>query len=138
MTDPKTALTDQLFQAVEEKNSSKVAKLLDEGADIEGTEVRSAFYNGATPLIYSAINDSEEVVKVLIDKGANLEALTKKGETSLILATYFNSIKSVKLLLDAGANVSATDRNGDTPLMVATRDDNTEIIELLTKAGAQK
>ena len=60
--------------------------------------------------------DAEEVKKLLIDNGAEVNAKAEKGTTPLDVAAMGNAAEVVKLLIDSGAEVNTKDKNGDTPL----------------------
>jgi ankyrin repeat protein len=80
-------------------------------------------------------------VKLLLDKGANIEAKTLDGNTALITAVtgapFWNSGEAVKLLLEKGANANVKGSNGDTPLSLAEKAGSTDIVNLLRAHGAQ-
>ena len=83
-----------------------------------------------TPLHHAISNDaSSELIEMLLQHGANVNARTKpglysynfygetptRGETPLHRAAAYAPNGIIKLLIDAGAERSATDANGNTP-----------------------
>jgi ankyrin repeat protein len=52
-----------------------------------------------------------ETIKLLLEKGADVNRENRHGNTALLFAAYEGSTEMVKLLLEAGANVNAT--NGE-------------------------
>jgi ankyrin repeat protein len=52
------------------------------------------------------------MIKLLIDKGANVNATDKDGGTALMKATDEGQADIVKLLIDKGADVSAKNNGG--------------------------
>jgi ankyrin repeat protein len=87
------------------------------------------------------------VMRILIDRGADLEAKGYQGRTALIecLSGTFtfgdNKLGRVKLLLEKGANVNAKDKYGTTPLLQALCRElavvsTPEIARLLVDKGA--
>ena len=66
-----------------------------------------------TPL-HQAVG-SPKVLKAMIERGANVHAVTTSGSTALHSAVYLENSDSVKLLLDAGANPVAIDKEGQPP-----------------------
>ena len=73
----------------------------------------------------------EEAIKLLIEKGADLNAIDKYGYTALIWACRNNNIEIVKLLIEKGADINAKNFIGYTALIWACRNNNTEVIKLL-------
>lgn len=57
---------------------------------------------------------------VLLDAGADIEAVTEFGSTPLHLATKHSKIpEMISLLLDRGANSNAKNGHGETPFELA-------------------
>jgi ankyrin repeat protein len=114
-----------------------------------GRDVNIVLGNRTTPLIKSIEMDSNiEIIKALIDAGADVNAQYTNGSTVLMFAISDCSdlelcIERMDLLLKAGAKVDEKDKNGMTSLLIAIsnmieepRYENTVIIEKLLKAGA--
>lgn len=75
-------------------------------------------------------NASADVVKMLLQYGADLTAADNKGRTTLMYAVALNqNIDVIKLLLNSGANPKVQDKSGKTVLDYAT---TPEIYNLLT------
>ena len=83
-----------------------------------------------------------EVVKLLIDNRADVNAKTKLGWTPLHLAAYYNAAEILLMLIDNGAkvNLRAVDANtnkGKTPLQMAEEEGYAVIKKLLIDNGAK-
>ncbi len=63
--------------------------------------------------------DTEAIVQLLLDKGANIEAKDTDGWTPLMSAAVNGHEAVVQLLLGKGANIEAKDEDGWTPLLLA-------------------
>jgi ankyrin repeat protein len=90
-----------------------VRMLLEAGADPNASESHST---GGTPIQW-AMNDRKtdtEIIRLLIDYGANVNARNWLGETPLYLAARHRRIDLVRLLLSAGADPHVASREGFT------------------------
>ena len=67
----------------------------------------------------AAWSGNEDIVKILIEAGANVNSIDKQGRTSLIAASYMGHYDIVEILLESGANVNHTDLDGRNALCVA-------------------
>ncbi len=83
--------------------AEEVARLLGQGADANETD---RFY-GRTALMWAAEQGHPEVAKLLLDKGADVNAKTGEGWTALMSAAVGRDLEVVRLLLDKGADVNA-------------------------------
>ena len=63
--------------------------------------------DGNTALHYAAEGGFDSIVKFLVDKGANLNAVNDEGDTALHKATINNFVGVIKLLLAGQADVNA-------------------------------
>ena len=98
-------------------------------------ESKDRFYR--TPLSWAAEIGHEAMVKLLLEKGAELE--TKDdicGQTPLLWATRNGNEAVVKLLLEKGAELDAKDRNSQTPLSWAAQNGHEAVVKLLLEKGA--
>lgn len=90
-------------------------------------------YEDYTVLMFAVEGSYEELVKILIEKGANLELRNIYGHTALMLTT---NCKIISMLLDAGANIDVIDSDGRTSLMYAVKSNNIDTTKLLIDRGA--
>mmetsp|Transcript_4797 Transcript_4797/g.6195 ORF Transcript_4797/g.6195 Transcript_4797/m.6195 type:complete len:167 (+) Transcript_4797:202-702(+) len=81
----------------------------------------------------------DKVVKVLLDRHAEVDLTTKHGHTALIRAARKGHGKVVKVLLEAHADVTIKDFESElTALDWAKSREETECVELLSQATTQK
>ncbi|KAL1959321.1 hypothetical protein VTO42DRAFT_2508 [Malbranchea cinnamomea] len=76
-----------------------------------------------------------EVVRVLLDHGANIHNANRKGHNALHFSCIFPSTDVARLLLDHGADVTRTARDGSTALHFAV-ETSPEIVALLLNYNA--
>ena len=94
-------------------------------------------YDGRTALHLAAIEGHPEVVKLLLEEGADKDAatvegqLTVGGQKALHLAALHGRSEVVKLLLEAGADKDAVDLEGRTALDLAIERRHLEVVRLL-------
>jgi len=87
-------------------------------------------------LIEAVNNDSIEVVKLCIAKGADVNYVDSTGRTPLHWATGSHLYDIAEFLISNGAKVNAKDREGSTPLMYTGESGDLRICYLLYKNGA--
>jgi ankyrin repeat protein len=122
-----------LIDAVLAKNIELVRKFLDEGGDVNEGEWS---YNG--PLLMEAARYGHvEVVDLLLDRGAKIEATDDLNQTALMAAAEYGQSDVVRLLLDRGAEVNAGYRDGRTALSKASIEGHRELVAYLLGRGAR-
>ena len=110
-TAPGTLLAGELFDKVIGNDIASVKKLLAEGADInELTEVGGV--GTATPL-FIACSYYDDMAKLLIAKGADVNIKTAKGDTPLMAACGSGKEEVARLLVSKGADVNAKSNDGN-------------------------
>merc|ERR1712151_288429 len=77
-----------------------------------------------------------EVVRFLIEDGADLDRGTENKLSPLISATMSGHAEAVRVLLDAGANKNGAKDDGGTALFSASCRGHTEIVRMLCEHGA--
>jgi ankyrin repeat protein len=77
-----------------------------------------------------------ELVKALLDAGADPNGPHSMGDSLLYIALYEGNTELVKLLLEAGADPNWLYSTGDSLLFIAVDDNKTEVVKLLLEAGA--
>ena len=132
---------DSLMSAVKNNNIEKAKLIIGNNKLINvNQKVFSHQYNIKIKeyiylLHYAVMNRNKEMVKLLIDAGANVNASsTRYNETPL---HYAKDPGIIKLLIDAGANVNAGNIDGETPLCSAVYNNNLPAAKLLIKNGAE-
>mmetsp|Transcript_15854 Transcript_15854/g.61946 ORF Transcript_15854/g.61946 Transcript_15854/m.61946 type:complete len:592 (+) Transcript_15854:15-1790(+) len=74
---------------------------------------------------------------LLLQHGADVEALLPDGTTPLLSAAHHGHADVVRLLVDAGADVQVPRKSGATPLYIAAQEGLVPIVRLLLAAGAE-
>jgi len=93
--------------------------------------------NCCLPLYLAAGEGRLEVVRYLLDEGADVNAREEFGDTALTEAVFNGQMAAVKELLFRGADVNAVGDAG-TALDIAINRNHTAIADLLKHRGARK
>ncbi|MDG7057356.1 MAG: ankyrin repeat domain-containing protein [Wolbachia endosymbiont of Penenirmus auritus] len=92
--------------------------------------------NGTTLLHWAVSNSYIEIVNVLIERGAEVNAVNNDGWTPLHPAAEIGNTEIVNALVKHGASVDAIGCNGWTPLHLAASDGYKETVKVLIEKGA--
>lgn len=84
-----------LCNAIVKGDIAIVKKFIEYGADVNET------FNGMTPLMIAARYNKVEILKLLIEKGANTQAKDNRGFTALQYAQLSNATEAVAILKKA-------------------------------------
>ena len=121
-----------LIVAAQRAGGARVVEyLLDKGANL-----KTATNDGATALHRAAECGDVDVLKLLVDKGADVDAQRKSpfgGRTPLASAVVFGHGAAVRYLLSKGAKANI----GDAGLSRAVFQGNVEIVKALLEAGVE-
>ena len=93
--------------------------------------------SGLTPLHLAAWKGHADVVKFLLDQGADPNVVENSGDTPLHYAASWGFVDCARLLLSRGAEVNMRNRDGQTPLSRVSAP-KPEIVELLRRHGGVK
>jgi ankyrin repeat protein len=77
----------------------------------------------------AAIHKRPAVVKLLLEKGADIDADDEEGETALMDAAWAGDIPTVKLL-DKGADLSASDDHHQTARKLAEQNGEKAVLKV--------
>jgi ankyrin repeat protein len=89
-----------------------------------------------TALHFAAIHGHLEVTRILLNSGANVNAVTDTGDTALIHACARNFVEVARLLLQHHADPNICDIYDISSLHMAANNGNMELAELLLDNGA--
>ena len=79
-------------------------------------------------------NTTLNVMRLLIESGAQIDVQDSNGDTPLHYACKYNNRYLVKILLEKGGDVSLKNHKGQTPLDVAAHEDH-EIVKTIMQKG---
>lgn len=139
-------MQDQLNDAIESSNLTKVMSLLSAGASADDLDSR-----GWTPLMQATETGNIEIIRLLLMAGGNLNKKGIDGCTCLHIAvdaaideTIQNgksqgeeATEVIEFLIENGADILAATDGGETPLDWAYKYKSVKIIRLLKESFRQ-
>ena len=105
---------------------AQARKLIDKGADVNKT--------GWTPLHYAATSGQLEIISLLLENHAYIDAESPNKTTPLMMAAHYGTREAVKLLLEAGADPALKNELGLSAIDFAFRADRKDVAEMIAAA----
>jgi ankyrin repeat protein len=130
-----------LITAAAQRDSYRIVKyLMEKGADPNARDQAGDFLtagNNGTALMFAVKSGDNRTVKLLLDRGVDVNAAASTGGTALGDAISARNAEAVRMLLDRGARVNlAFGPIRMTPLIWASFQEYPEVVEMLLAAGA--
>jgi ankyrin repeat protein len=134
-----------LYKAIRGGDAARVSKLLAHGAKPNSS--KCCFYDESeggikqlnereTPLAVAVEGHDREVVRLLLEAGADPNLPSEFGRTPLIIAIQQRHQKMVPMLLAHGADPNHPDEQNATPFMLADESNEDDSKKALLAAGA--
>jgi ankyrin repeat protein len=128
------------------KADPKLATRLVTEARLYDSKIIHWLYVGDTALHLTAAGYRVEMVRLLLDAGADPNAVTNHRRSSPLHyaadgapnSPYWDAerqVQTIQCLIDAGADINAQDKNGATPLHRAVRTRSAAVVKFLLEAG---
>ena len=126
-----------LFEAAALGDVERLRAILDDDGDAVGAWSPDGF----TALHYAVYFDGPEAARILIEHGADIEAVSTNEEFAPQARPLHSAVAAgrgdvVEVLLHAGADPNARQHGGFTALMAAEQSGNLELAEVLIRHGA--
>jgi len=112
-----------LMMAALKGQTALARRLIERGADVNKP--------GWAPLHYAATGSHLELMDLLLENYAFIDAESPNGTTPLMMAAMYGTPAAVKLLLDAGADTAMKNKLGMTALDFARRANRPDAVELI-------
>lgn len=114
-----------LFEMAREGDAEQLAAYVDAGIPVDLTNAK-----GDTLLLLAAYAPHPDVVRALLERGADPNRVNDRGQTALAAAAFRSSAEGVELLLAAGADPRCGNPDA---LATASFFDLPEMVVLLTR-----
>uniref|UniRef100_A0A672IJ50 Euchromatic histone-lysine N-methyltransferase 2 n=1 Tax=Salarias fasciatus TaxID=181472 RepID=A0A672IJ50_SALFA len=121
-----------LHHAAKLGNLETVNMLLETGQ----VDVNAQDSGGWTPIIWAAEHKHVDVIKSLLNRGADVTINDKELNVCLHWAAYAGNVDIAELVLNAGCSLASVNVHGDTPLHIAAREGYLECVTLFLSRGA--
>lgn len=122
--EPRSAADESPLMMASIKGMVEVCRqLIARGADVNKP--------GWTPLHYAASKGHTDIMTLLLDNYAYIDASSPNGSTPLMMAALYGTPAAVKLLLEAGADPLIKNGLGLTAIDFAYRDNRTDSAEII-------
>jgi ankyrin repeat protein len=122
---------EKFYSAIRGNNLTELKTLLDQKAIPDAADD-----HGITPLMFAAEIGSLDAMRLLLDRGADVNAQNAFGSTALMWAV--SDPAEVRLLLEHGAQVNTAAKSGRTALIIAAfANPSAEVVRLLLAKGAK-
>jgi hypothetical protein len=113
-TQTSNMLDKQLFEALENNDTSQIIQLINSGANVNA---RTGW--DVTPLQKALFSKSDiKIIELLIKSGADINDNSWLQGTPLHTAVCNKNVEAIKLFIENGADVNAEDSLGNTPIML--------------------
>ncbi|MEL6926151.1 MAG: ankyrin repeat domain-containing protein, partial [Bacteroidota bacterium] len=121
-----------ILQAVREGNTDFIAKMIDSGKSVNARYSTRKY----TLLHYAIKNNQFEIVKLLLDKGADKE-MVYDNQTPLMYAIKNQHTKIINLLIGKGASINALNDHRQSALFYVAKYGTINNARLLLDKGAK-
>ena len=129
---PAAKPASELVTASQRGDVARVRELLAAGGNANDVDPDT----GRSALHFAARENRAEVVAVLLDSKADINATDRTGKTPLTMAAENSAVDATKILIERGADLNKRDQIGGTPLTWACGLGTAPTVKLLIDSGA--
>ncbi len=126
-------VAQDVFNAARNGDVKTIKRLLAKDSSL----VNAKNEQGFSPLILAAYRNQPKILKVLIERGAQLDYASQEG-TALLGACFKGNLEIASLLVNKGASVNISGPSGVSPLIFAVQSNKIELVKFLLTANADK
>ncbi|KAF4218731.1 hypothetical protein CNMCM6805_003673 [Aspergillus fumigatiaffinis] len=100
-----------------------------------GADADICSVNGETVLQRATLGNHADIVRLLLDRGVNINVRDSHGYTAVLVAAIAGANECLQLLLKAGADISVVDNYGRNALHIAAWNGRKSTVRLLLRKG---
>ena len=127
-------IDEELIEAVASDDIKEVKRLIKKGANVNARH--EIFEMSVLHFAMKSGSESEAIVHLLIENGADLNALDGSGRTVLYSALLVHQNGLAEVLIKSGADIDIAPKKGGPPLHFAVENGNINLVKLMIKNGA--
>ena len=118
---------------LDEGDVVRAGELINQGIDINYQEDNCKW----SALMFAVKKGNKDLVRLLLDEGANINLVNCNGRTAIILAIEHNREEIVKMLLDMNPPpiLEPEESGAFSPLLFAVRFSTPEVVRMLVNSG---
>lgn len=124
------------FIAAVHKGNVYVANSILNKMDVKFASINTPKTDGYTALMIASEHGNQDMVKFLVENGANVNAINVERNNAIMLASKGGHMEIVKLLAENGGQFEVQDNAGYTALMIASLNGHQSTVNLLLDKGA--
>jgi ankyrin repeat protein len=136
--DTGTHKSSPLVVSIRSNDIAPVKSFIDSGEDVNAHSqylIRGQYWT-LTPLVLASLSGNLDIMRLLIDAGADVDRQDGYGQTPLMATVECKHLEATNLLVERGADVNETSPVKKTVLMVAARYGDMESTQFLLRKGA--
>lgn len=137
LTDQKGDTALHAVVRLESPNSEHVSIAITQALLGANVSVDTRGCDGVTALMLASGAGQSELLRFLLERGANALLRDNKGWTPLLYAAKTSHASIIRILISAGADVNVASETGETALMSAAERGCLDAATILVKAGAE-
>ena len=127
---------DEIVSAIRQKEVDQVQRYIDADLDLNARDGIYGFPLVLVAAIAAESSNNTQIVRMLIDAGADVNRYTANGAPLLNGAAIRGSARALRMLVDSGSDTNARDYYGYTALRRALQGNTMERAQALIEGGA--
>ncbi|XP_071086410.1 putative ankyrin repeat protein RF_0381 [Haliotis cracherodii] len=104
---------------------------------LNSVDINSRTEDGRTPAMVAASKGHKDMLKLLVNEGADLSLVNNDGEDALHISLLCENMEMVKYILTQDVvNINGAEKNGMTPVLLAAEHGCIDLFDLVVSKGA--